>query len=269
MPFLEILLLALVQALTEFLPISSSAHLYLASKWSGFPYQGLTFDLALHLGTLLAVLLYFRKDWLSLAKAAQAYARAPCSYSNASADQRQLIGIVLASIPVSIVGFLIAQQDGLAESLRNDTLISVNLIAFGILLYAAERISSANRTIASLPLQLVLLIGLAQTLALMPGVSRSGITMTAALLLGLARIDAARFSFLLAVPATSAAVAKGALDMFAEHSPLAWIDFALGASLAALFGIVVIHFFLALLRRIGVLPFALYRIAIGAFLLLS
>jgi undecaprenyl-diphosphatase len=267
MPFFEILLLALVQALTEFLPISSSAHLYLASRWFGEVYQGITFDLGLHLGTLVAVLIYFRADWRAFFDASVSYARCPSALSELSPPQRQLFGILVASIPVALIGYAMSRTPGLVESLRNDTLIGVNLIVCSILMLLAQIYGSGNRDISNLSVRLMLLIGLTETLALMPGVSRSGITMTAALLIGLPREQAARFSFLLAVPATAMAVGKGLFDMIRSSEALSWGDFLLGALLSGIFGLIVIHFFMALIKKIGLMPFIVYRIALGVLLL--
>ena len=269
MPFLEVLILSLVQALTEFLPISSSAHLYLASKLFGEVYQGIIFDLGLHLGTLVAVLIYFRADWRVFFDASVAYARNPSAISKLTPPQRQLFGIVVASIPVAAVGYVMSQTPGLVDSLRNDTLIGVNLIWCSILMLFAQIYGSGNRDISNLSVRLMLLIGLTETLALMPGVSRSGITMTAALLIGLPREQAARFSFLLAVPATAMAVGKGLFDMIRSPEALGWGDFLLGALLSGVFGLVVIHYFMALIKKIGLMPFIVYRVALGTVLLLG
>jgi undecaprenyl-diphosphatase len=264
MSYFEIVILALVQALTEFLPVSSSAHLYIASRFFSHGYQGLAFDLDLHLGTLAAVLVYFRKDWLALFDAARRYRGGAFS-----APQSMLVGIALASIPAGLFGLYLSKQPGLVESFRNDTLIGLNLIIFGVALLLAERFG--KNTDAPLRIGQIFLIGLAQMLALVPGVSRSGITMTAALLLGMKRENAARFSFMLAVPATGMAVAKGMLDIAKGEGvgEITAAQFATGALLSFVFGLVVIHFFLGLIRRIGVLPFTIYRIALGAALLLA
>jgi undecaprenyl-diphosphatase len=264
MSYFEIVILALVQALTEFLPVSSSAHLYIASRFFETGYQGLAFDLDLHLGTLAAVLIYFRKDWAELFGAGLRYRG-----GTLSAPQTMLFGLALASIPAGLVGFMLSKNPQLVHSFRNDTLIGINLIVFGLALWLAERFG--KKSDAPLSVLQMCLIGLAQMLALVPGVSRSGITMTAALLLGLKRENAAKFSFLLAVPATGMAVAKGMLDIFKGEGvgQITAMQFATGALLSFLFGLVVIHFFLSLIRKIGVLPFAVYRIALGGALLLA
>ena len=159
-----------------------------------------------------------------------------------------------------------SKTPGLTDALRNDILIGINLIVFGVLMFVAERCSRNND--APLSIGQMVLIGLAQMLALVPGVSRSGITMTAALFIGLKRENAARFSFLLAVPATGMAVGKGLLDIYkGESGEITLGQFALGAGLSFVFGLIVIHFFLGLIRKIGVLPFTIYRVLLGAALL--
>jgi undecaprenyl-diphosphatase len=261
MSIMHIVILALVQALTEFLPVSSSAHLFIASRFMEGGYQGLTFDLDLHLGTLAAAVIYFRKDWFALIGDGVRYRGGALN-----ANQTLLFGIIAASIPAGAVGFLMSKSEGFTDSLRNDVLIGSNLIVFGILMFVAERMSKNSDN--PLTLRQMLLIGLAQVLALVPGVSRSGITMTAALFMGLKRENAARFSFLLAVPATAMAVAKGLLDIaHGTDDKITIAQFALGAGLSFVFGLVVIHFFLSLIRKIGVLPFTVYRVLLGLALL--
>lgn len=262
MSYTEIIVLALVQALTEFLPVSSSAHLYLASHFFPGGYQGVAFDLDLHLGTLIAVLVYFRKDWSELLRGGLAYRGGAPSDS-----QKMLIGIVLASIPAGLLGLIMSKTPGFTENLRNDVLIAINLIVFGVLLYVAERYSRGSDQ--PLSIKQMMLIGLAQMIALVPGVSRSGITMTAALFLGLKRENAARFSFLLAVPATGMAVAKGLWDIaHVSDQQITLLQFAIGALLSFGFGLLVIHLFLGLIRKIGVLPFTIYRVCLGVAVLL-
>lgn len=263
MPFSEILILALIQALTEFLPVSSSAHLYLASQWFGWSYQGLTFDLGLHLGTLIAILLYFRRDWVRMLGAGVRWRPGVAL----DADQRLLLILVLATIPAALVALLAG--DWLAVSLRHPVPIALNLIGFGILLWWADRIPDRGDE-RVLSMGRGLLIGCAQALALMPGVSRSGVTMTSGLLLGLDRVAAARFSFLLAVPVTTLAALKGLWDVLRDRSaePLLLTDFLLGAGISAVGGLLCIHFFLAAIRSIGLAPFMWYRVLLGGGLLL-
>lgn len=269
MDFIHILILALLQALTEFLPISSSGHLVLASELFGWEYQGLSFDLALHFGTLVAVMLYFRRDIWELVRETLAWRPG----RPMSATQRLALAITLATIPAGLVG--LALGDAGAMLLRHPVTIALNLIVFGILLWVADRHSHrrpavtqeqlegpAGELFAGFSLPRAVLVGCAQALALVPGVSRSGATMTAAMFLGLDRAQAARFSFLLSIPimvlATSHAVwqTRHALD----DSIGAML---LGAGIAAVAGLFVIHFFLGVIRRIGTAPFAIYRVLLG------
>jgi undecaprenyl-diphosphatase len=260
--FFSILLLALIQALTEFLPISSSAHLFLVGDWLGAGYQGIVFDLGLHLGTLLAVLVYFRRDWIALARAAWQWR--PGMALNQ--DQRMLAGLTLATLPGGVAA--LALGDAGALVLRNFWVIGCTQIVFGTLLwYAFGRALTADRQERSLSIADAFLIGLAQALALVPGVSRSGITMTAGLLLGLERTAAARFSFLLAVPITAAAALHGVAELLKGESGVDGGSFWLGAAISAVGGYLCIQFFLSIIRRIGVLPFFIYRVALGLLLL--
>lgn len=268
MDFLQILILALVQALTEFLPVSSSAHLVLASEMFGWQYQGLSFDLALHCGTLIAILAYFRRDIAELVREALAWR--PGRPLNPT--QRLALGITLATIPAGIAGLLLGDAGALV--LRHPVVIASNLIVFGLLLWLAERWSlragralvaegaGAGEALGRLSIGRALLIGCAQTLALMPGTSRSGATMTAGMLLGLDRAQAARYSFLLATPIMVLATAYGAWE--ARGEPLAGLgDMALGTLFSAVSGWFVIRFFLGVIRRIGTAPFVAYRVLLG------
>lgn len=273
MDFLHILILALLQALTEFLPISSSGHLVLASELFGWDYQGLSFDLALHFGTLLAVLVYFRRDVWELISATLSW-RPGQRFTPA---QRLAFGIALATIPAGLAG--LALGDAGAMLLRHPVFIAINLIVFGILLWLADRHSCRmnpqpsltvgtppGETFAKVSLGRAMLVGCAQTLALMPGVSRSGATMTAGLFLGLDRAQAARYSFLLSIPVMVLATTHAVWET--RNTPLAGInDMLLGAAIAAIAGWFVIHFFLGVIRRIGTVPFVIYRVLLGVFVL--
>ncbi len=262
MPYIDILLLAVLQALTEFLPISSSAHLYLYGAWFGAGYQGLIFDLGLHLGTLAAVLAYFRADWLRLFGAVLAWR--PGTAMND--DQRLAIGLALATVPGGIAALALGDAGALA--LRNYLVIGCMQILFGSLLFwAFWRAADAQLGEAKLSIKAALLIGCAQALALIPGVSRSGVTMTAGMLLGLERTAAARFSFLLAVPIIAAAGLHGVVELQRGDSGTDHASFWLGALISAIAGYACIHFFLTMIRRIGMLPFFLYRLALGLGLL--
>jgi undecaprenyl-diphosphatase len=260
--FLTVLLLALIQALTEFLPISSSAHLFLAGEWYGSGYQGLIFDLGLHLGTLVAVLVYFRRDWIALALAAWRWR--PGTPMND--EQRTLLGLTLATIPGGLAA--LALGDAGATALRTYLVIGCTQIVFGTLLwYAFSRAGGSTRGERTLSVGQALVVGCAQALALIPGVSRSGITMTAGLFLGLERQAAARFSFLLAVPITAAAGLHGVMQLMKADSTTDVGSFWLGAAISAVAGWFCIHFFLSVIRSIGMLPFFLYRLGLGLLLL--
>ncbi|MBI5882850.1 MAG: undecaprenyl-diphosphatase UppP [Elusimicrobia bacterium] len=248
MGHLQAAVLGIVQGLTEFLPVSSSAHLILVPRLFGWPDQGLAADVALHLGTMAALLLYFWKDWWRILT---------------EKDQRRLLGwLVLASVPAAVLGVLV--KDMVEGSLRGEAPVAVTLIGFGLLLGWADRAGARTRTWESLDLETCLWIGAAQALALFPGVSRSGATITAGLLLGLKREDAARFSFILAVP-----IVFGAGVLESKHlgeialTPAFWT--AVLSAFAA--GLAVIAVFLRYLRNGSLLAFAVYRVALGAILL--
>ncbi len=265
MEFAHILVLALIQALTEFLPVSSSGHLVLASELLGWEYQGLAFDLALHFGTLIAVLAYFR---LEVAKLVVETLRwRPGQPLNDA--QRLAFGIALGTIPAGLAG--LALGDAGALLLRHPLMIAANLAVFGALLWYADlhsrRVAAQDEAnaLSRITFGKALLIGCAQALALMPGTSRSGATMTAGLLLGLPRTSAARYSFLLSIPVMVLATAHAAWEMrHGTDTALAWGDFLLGAAISAVAGWLVIRFFLETIRRVGVAPFAIYRFVLAA-----
>jgi undecaprenyl-diphosphatase len=253
----HVIVLALVQALTEFLPVSSSGHLGLVGFFLGWPYQGLTFDLALHFGTLTAVLIYYRRDLWHMTAAVLSRGQ-----SEHDVRHRRLgWGLVISTIPALIVGGLMG--DAFAESLRTPWLIAIDLIVFGVLLGIADHLGRKQRDIWTVSYRDALLIGLAEMLALIPGVSRSGITMTAGLALGLTRVDAARYTFLMSVPITAAASAHGLMTTMKSTESVDLTAFAIGASVSAVAGLVCIHFLLGFLRRAGMLPFVVYRIVLG------
>ncbi len=253
----HVVVLALIQALTEFLPVSSSGHLGLYGFFFGLPYQGLTFDLALHLGTLLAVIAYFRRDLLLLVRETLALR----SLSGMNPTQRLAVGIVVSTIPALIVGA--SMPDAFVASLRHPVLIAINLIVFGLLLGLADRYGRGTRREDSVGPRDALIIGAAQALALIPGTSRSGITLTAGLALGLDRSAAARYSFLMSVPITALATAHGAATLARSPEQFAWHEMLIGAAIAAVAGVAVIHVLLGILRRIGTWPFVIYRVLLG------
>ena len=260
MTLFHIIFLALVQGLTEFLPISSSAHLILPSALLNFPDQGLAFDVAVHVGTLLAVVWYFRKDIRNLIVAWLAWV-----FSGSRSNEGRLAWlIILATIPAGLAGLAF---EGLIEHyLRSILVIAMTTIVFGVLLGVADRYSSLSKPLESLNWKSALLIGLAQALALIPGTSRSGVTLTAGLALGLDRVSAARFSFLLSIPIIVLSGAFEGVGLLGMES-VPWGSIALGVGVSAITAYLCIRVFLALINRIGMMPFVWYRLALGGVLL--
>lgn len=258
MDWLQIVLLSLVQGLTEFLPISSSAHLVLPAQLTDWPDQGLAFDVGVHFGTLLAVVIYFRQELLRMTEAVIAYPRA----RRYNADIDLVLKLALASLPVAIIGFL--GKDFVEENLRTIPVIALATILFGLLLYWADRQPGDKEQLAWGP---ALFVGLMQVLALIPGTSRSGITITAALLVGLSRVSAARFSFLLAIPTIAGAQLLLTLDLVSAASQQAWMDLVTGGVIAGIAAYLCIHYFIALVERTGMLPYVIYRLCLGVALL--
>ena len=255
---LQAVFLAIVQGLTEFLPISSSAHLILPAQLLGWADQGLAFDVAVHVGSLLAVLLYFRRDLLDLAAAGLHFLAG--GGRNSQVDM--ILWLFLATLPVAIAGLLLS--DFIAEQLRSVLVIAVATIIFGVLLGWAD---SRRREDQRLGLRVALVVGCAQVLAIVPGTSRSGITMTAALMCGLDREAAARFSFLLSIPviAGAGALQMAVLATSAESVP--WSLLGLSIAVSAITAYLCIALFLRLLSRIGFMPFVIYRCLLGLVLL--
>lgn len=258
----QALMLALIQGLTEFLPISSSAHLILPSQMLGWPDQGLAFDVAVHLGTLLAVMLYYRRDlWAMTRGAGQGLVE-----RRVNPDLRLGLLVVLATIPAVVAGFLL--KDLIENDLRSVAVIAVTTIVFGVALWLADVLGGRRRGVEQLAVGGALLIGLAQAVALIPGTSRSGITLTAGLALGLRRQDAARFSFLMSIPVILGAGLLKTKDLLEGQVPVNWAQMALGAIVSAVVAYLSIVYFMRLLNRVGMLPFMLYRLALGVVLFL-
>ncbi|HSN72382.1 MAG TPA: undecaprenyl-diphosphate phosphatase [Steroidobacteraceae bacterium] len=257
MELIQIIVLAVVQGLSEFLPISSSGHLILVPHFLGWPDQGLAFDVAVHVGTLVAVVLYFRHQLGSMARDFFA----SLGSRQLTRDSRLAWYVLIGTIPVGLVGLLFG--GAIETHLRSPLFVAGTLSFFGILLWLADRSGRQQRDEYSLRLLDVVLIGMAQALALMPGTSRSGITMTAGLALGLTRSAAARFSFLLAVPGIAMAGAYECLKLVVSDEPVEWTSMAIGAALAAASGYACIHFLIRFIERIGMLPFTIYRLLLA------
>jgi undecaprenyl-diphosphatase len=258
--YFHLIILGLVQGLTEFLPVSSSAHLILLPQLAGWEDQGLVYDIAAHLGSLIAVILFFRDElqlmisawWQSLVN------------NSPSDDARLLWCILVATIPVSISGFLL--YDTVATLFRNPVIIASATILFGLILLWSDITGTRIRQQDELQIKDALIVGIVQVMALIPGTSRSGITMTAGLMLGFNRHTAARFSFYLAIPVILLA---GGFEVFHyfqagdETDPVAFLIVVMVSGTSAWFAI---KFFLALVERTGMLPYVVYRILLGGFL---
>jgi undecaprenyl-diphosphatase len=261
MTLLHIIVLAVVQGLTEFLPISSSGHLILVPSFLEWSDQGLQFDVAVHFGSLLAVCAYFRHDIAGLFKGSLEILQGQTQ----TLYSRMTLALALGTIPAAIAGLLLAGW--IEQNLRSPAVVASTLAGFGVLLAIADRIGSKQRVIADVRLKDALIIGIAQAVALIPGTSRSGITITAGLLLGLRRQDAARFSFLLAVPVILLAAIYETGKMLLSPAAVAWGDLALAATISAIVAYLSIEFFMRFVNEIGLLPFAIYRIILAAVIL--
>lgn len=245
--------MGLVQGLGEFLPISSSAHLVLVPWLFNWEDPGLTFDIALHLGTLIAVAIYFWRDWLRLLSKGFTDTKSP--------DGRLFWYLVLATLPGAAIGFLLEKH---AETIfRNPALIAIMLILLGAILFLVDRRGTKKTDVSHITLPTSFLIGLSQALAIIPGVSRSGITMTTGLLLGLTREGAARFSFLLSAPIIFGAAAVKLPHVISNPS-LITNEFLIGTAVSGITGLASIGFLLRYVQTKTFLPFVWYRFALGA-----
>ena len=268
---LQVLVLALVQALTEFLPISSSAHLVLVRWLMGWDDPGLFFDVALHFGTLLALAAYFAPTWfriLGLAVGRRILEPGPGHPDRDLYDNPRLLWLlVAATVPAVFAG--LAFQDIIESRLRSPFVIGFMLVSVGCLIWWADRRRRLDRGLGTLPFAGAMVIGCAQAVALVPGTSRSGITMAAGLCLGLRRRAAARFSFLLAMPIVLGATLKTGWDSFqgTTPEPTEYLPLALGIAVSALAGYAVIALFLRYLQTATMAPFVYYRWAIGIIVL--
>ena len=260
MDLLHIIVLALIQGLTEFLPISSSAHLLLPKELLGWPDQGLAFDVAVHVGTLLAVMLYFRRDVADMVGGGFALLRGQLTDSG-----RLVLFLVAGTLPVGIAG--VVMEPLIVAHLRSAQVIAWTTLGGALLLWWAARTNQPLRELGQMTLWLALVIGASQALALVPGTSRSGITITVALLLGFTPHSAARFSFLLSMPVIFLSGAWQSIELLSAPT-YPWRELLLGAVLSGVTAYLSIHFFLTLLARVGMMPFVLYRLALGLGLLL-
>ena len=261
MDWFQAVFLALLQGLTEFLPISSSAHLILPSLLFGWPDQGLAFDVAVHVGTLGAVVTYFRCDVINMT---QAWCRSIIKREHCQ-DSRLAWYIILGTIPVGLAGILFG--DFIESDLRSTLVIALATLFFGVGLWFAETRFKHQRALESIRLRDVLLVGLAQACALIPGTSRSGATMMMAMALGLTRTAAARFSFLLSIPVISIAGLMKMMQLCQTSEPVQWGYLLLGMMVSFVSAYLCIDWFLKVLEKIGLLPFVIYRMFLGIMLL--
>ncbi len=260
MPVLHIVVLALVQGLTEFLPISSSAHLILVPTLTGWADQGLTIDVAVHVGTLFAVVLYFWRDVLGMVQGVFRLLRGRVDFHARMAGL-----IVLATLPVIVAGY--ALNDYGMDGLRSVSIIGWATLGFGIVIYVTDKMGMTLRRMEHFGISDAAIIGLAQVLALIPGTSRSGITMAAARLLGVERTDAARFSMLLSIPTIVGAGALKGLELYQSGDAQLTSDALLAAGLSFVTALLAITLLMAWLKRSDFTPFVIYRIVLGVGLL--
>jgi len=259
--FLQLAVLAIVQGLTEFLPISSSGHLILVPKLLGWPDQGLTIDVAAHVGTLVAVLVYFWRDVLRMLTGLLRLFR-----GKFDPGARLVLFLLVATIPALIAGYLVEQYA--AESFRSVALVAATMIAFGVVLFIADRAGLTILRVEHMTLGQAIAIGVAQCIAFVPGVSRSGITMVAARFMGYERTEAARFSFLLSIPAICAAGLWEGFHIYRDGGDAQLSDAAIVAGLSALTGLFAIAILMRWLRNWGFGPFVVYRLLFGGALLI-
>ena len=282
MSFLQLFIIAVVQGITEFLPISSSGHLILISFFTGFADQGPLIDVAVHVGSLLAIIVYFFKDVLTLARGGFASIGVGTGRAEAPAERRLFWWIVLGTIPAVAFGLAIklGAFNGLAEnwfgveivdddlmsSIRFTHLIAFNLIIYGILLGLADWFGKEVKQFEDMSWRDGLIVGIAQALAIIPGTSRSGVTMTAARALGYKRVEAARFSFLLSIPAVAGAGVLIVPEIFEAGSALA-LDALIAGVLTFIAAFLTMAFLMNFLKRASMMVFVLYRVAMGCILL--
>ncbi|WND03466.1 undecaprenyl-diphosphate phosphatase [Temperatibacter marinus] len=267
MTLLHILILALVQGITEFLPISSSGHLVLVPFFSTLPDQGHLMDVAVHVGTLFAVLLYFWRDTRGLALAGFSVIGITSTRKaiEGTSYAKMFWALIIGTLPIVIIGGMIAQSN-LIDTIRTAEVIAITSIFFGILLWFADR-KDVKKAGDSLGIKAALYIGLAQVLAIIPGTSRSGITMTAARFMGFNREIAARFSMLLSIPTIIAAGTLGALEIASSEELIIWQDALLAAGLSFVFAMGAIHFLMRWVQTRSMTLFVVYRILLGIIIL--
>lgn len=254
MDFLQALILGIVQGISEFLPISSSGHLILIPEFFGWPDQGLVFDVTMHLATLSAVLWVFKDEVKKMILGFVGRGE--------KSDQRMAWMIIVATIPAVVVGLLFG--DAIEETFRSARLVAISLIFWGIVLGVADRFAAKRGTVAP-PVRWknAIAAGIGQAIALIPGGSRSGLSISGGLFTGLDRVTAARFSFLLGIPATAGAIALTFTRAFANQTPIDWLPMILGFLVALVAGVFSIRWLLKLISKTSYIWFSAYRIFIA------
>ena len=260
MPTLHLAILSLVQGITEFLPISSSAHLVLTPRFLGWPDQGLIMDVAVHVGTLGAVCLYLHREIWEMLVGLSRFAR-----GRRDKGAKLAFLLIVATLPVVAAG--LAFDHYMPNGIRSMAVIGWATLGFGIVLWLADRVGMTLRRMEHLELSDAVIVGLAQAIALIPGTSRSGITMTAARLLGMERADAARFSMLMSIPTIVAAGVLKGYDLWKTGNAQLTSDAFMGVGLSFVTALIAIVLMMAWLRRASFTPFVVYRVVLGVFLL--
>ena len=263
MTILQLLLIAIVQGISEFLPISSSGHLILIPYLTDFPDQGPMIDVAVHVGSLLAIIIYFWRDVMGLARGGFA----SVGIGKDPQQTRLFWWVVVGTIPAVVLG-LFLKTGGYLESFRFTDLVATNLIVYGLLLGAADRWGRQEKNFEDLTLRDAILVGMAQALALIPGTSRSGSTMTMARFLGYKRVEAARFSFLLAIPAVAGAGVLAILDLAEASQQMQW-DALIAGVFTFIAAFATMAFLMNFLKRASMMVFVIYRVVLGAVLLMA
>jgi undecaprenyl-diphosphatase len=261
LPLFQIIILSLVQGLTEFLPVSSSAHLILVPKFLSWPPQGLALDVAVHVGTLGAIILYFWRDVLNMLKNVPNFIRGKWDVY----ECKEILLLVIGTIPAIILGYILSEIG--MKKLYSLGVIGTTSVVYGVLLYYIDKKITANRNLLQMTRIDAFKVGIAQALALIPGTSRSGICMTMGRYLGFTRLDAAKFSFLLSIPAIIAAASLTSYKVIQANQSEIFKDAALGIFFSLIAGLISIHFMMRWLKKFNFTPFVLYRVGLGLFLL--
>ena len=262
MPLLHLFLIAVIQGLTEFLPVSSSGHLILLPELTGMADQGRVIDVAVHVGTLIAVITYFRRDVRKVLVGIPRLLQGDAS----DADARLALALGISTVPVVVVGLLLSLS-GLADAMRSVAVIGWAMLGFGLVLYWFDRRGADMKTSADWTLSDALVMGLWQVLALIPGTSRSGITITGARALGYGREGAARLAMLMSIPTILAAGTLSAIEVISNANAALARDGAIAAVFAFLSALLALTLMMRLLRSVSFTPYVIYRVCLGTILL--